>query len=372
MEEYFTLVSKYRGTDDFLDRKLKLIDDNKNAVLEDTLSVYQNLHGSFERLISLLDSWNSYRNKSPYREAISFLQHLTDEMASQIPSKPTPMVLLSDTNFLIQFPVRKGFEYFIECSYLLENSFAGSSALAHEVGHILCREFLTEENRIRQALELINKPVIKKMEEINLELSSRVRMQWIDHWLQEFVADAYSVALLGPSKFVVMKNSTNRFEIPWEIGTITHPPMNIRLSLMKNRLVKYLREESFNSDSIKHIEDWTPQQRNMMATRSFLHDALSDERYSSDGVQSFIDSHQASPIPNKLAFDKKILRAMETSVDIILGWGSVGHNFHSISQARQDLLEKKLSKESKIATFAALLDITQGQFNSDLEEFLLH
>jgi hypothetical protein len=356
LEENYAIIRSYLGKAEFLDEKIRVICKNRKKSLENAAGNPSSFHAQTQwvrRLTASLDLWDSSRDRPSYERARSYIQSIVTEMVDSFPNRPRPVVILTDDNHLFDFRANSGFDYIVECAYLRKNSLSECAAIGHEIGHCSCKEFVLDFKRTESMLSPIMTAVYKRKKKLSLELSHDSLFSWIYRWIHELVADVFAVTVLGPGIVARMIEDSMQLGMPMELGGSAYPPLNLRVQLMKKRVLKYARESAYVSDSFNFVEGWAPDQRNQMTTSKFLESALNDARYPRDKVQAIIESGGSSPIPNKLAFDRKVLRAMDDAIDSILEWGQVCPDFESLMYAREKRSHyKELSQTAYIFTFS--------------------
>jgi hypothetical protein len=373
LDSFLRFLKNNLGFHKQLDEKISTIHEHRNFFKErikDRPSLYGMDKSVFEKLVNLIEKFHSYRQNPEHMKARAFLQNVTSDLVSSIPSSPDPLVLFSDTNNLLDFNLGNRNDYFVEISFLEEKTIAGCSGLNHEVGHCLFKEYMLQNGNPQDFLQRINPPLIKLLKKLNSSNILDSAGLWIFNWLAEFTGDAFSVDTLGIGGLVRFIKELEYHGIPLFIGSDTHPPLNLRIQFMKDRLMKFVREQDIESSSLHVIKGWSASGRNQMPTEAYVKGALNDPQFNREAIQRFVNHHRITSIPNKLAFDRKILRTMYSYIDRILEWGGVNQDYSSILRAKEELQNNAIPDEPSHNTFAALIDITEGNQNLFLEELL--
>ncbi len=373
LDTIFLTLKENQGFDVLLDEKLVAILKNRD-IIESRIRKMASSNLQFERvlgkLVYLIERFHTYRTNSTHMKARSYLQDVVIELVSTFPSCPNPLILLSEENRILDLPLANKNDYIIEASYLKANSIAGCAGINHEIGHCMFKEYFIQDGKSDQFLEIFNPPLEKQLRKLKLKVPLEYIATWIFNWVSEFVADAFSVLTLGMGGFVrFIKDSQNQ-GIPMYLGKYTHPPNNLRLQLMKDRLMMYSDDLDHNDASFQIVNNWKTQGRYQMPTSVYLKSALNDPQFDRDAIQSFIDKGETTSIPNKLAFDRKLLKTIYSYIDAVLDWGRIRPNFNSIQSAVEELKKNNITKAQKNTIFAALIDITKGEYNASLEELL--
>ncbi|MHA1862652.1 MAG: hypothetical protein ACTSWA_02700 [Candidatus Thorarchaeota archaeon] len=374
LDYFLEFLENNQGYHAHLDEKLKsicmnreylknqIINNPSHSLLDESMLV---------KLVNLINQFQSYLENEEFMKSRSFLQTVTSELVMSIPSRPDPMVLFSDTNAnnYLDFTLENGRTSFVEVSFLEEKKIALCSSLNHEIGHCLQKEYMLQDGNPQDFLDRIKSPLLKQLKKLKSKESMEYIAWWFMNWMAEFTADAFSVTTLGIGGLIGYIKESQHLGIPMFLGSNTHPPLNLRIQFMKERLMKVVRGQGIENSSLSIIEDWAPTGRNQMPTETFVRSALNDPQFNSEGIQEFIEHGGTTSIPNKLAFDRQILNAIYSVIDRILQWGGVEPDFQSILNAKRELLNNTIPDVENHIIFAALIDISER--NAEPENLIL-
>ncbi len=373
LESFLKFLKNNEGLHEQLDEKISVIYEHRkfleNMVNDESLP-YSMDRGISDKLVLLIDRFRSYKQNPEDTKARAFLQSVTSNLVSSIPTDSNPFVLLSNMNNLLDFRIENGNVYFVEIAYFEERYIGGCSGLNHEVGHSLFKEYILQDGKPQEFLGKID-PLMRKLFKKNKSRKVWDSIGgWLLSWLAEFTADAFSVRTLGIGGLASVINEIKRLNRPAFFGSDSHPPDNLRIQFMRDMLMKVVRRQEIESPCLRVIEDWSASGRNQMPTEAFVKSALNDPQFNREEVQKYIDQGRMSNIPNKVAFNRQVLKFIYSYIERILDWGEINHDYSSILRAREELLKGNIPEEPIQNTFAAMVEISQSKENTDLEELL--